>query len=265
MSSLTQLKENGQFVDKWMGLFHDNSFRCYKTILTFDENGKMNWSDPTEFFKNSVDSKGKKLNQTFLAKMAKLCEIEVIRSDNANGDTLCLIARCETRRMNSMMAFSYDEGETWTELKEVPSALCGDRHKAEYLQDGRLFIAFRSIERSKAKIRANGGGLSNFISEGWVAWVGTFDDLVNWYNGDKSAEGQYRIKLAHPYNSGQSAPAVSANRDTGYSGLVILKDGTIVTSTYGRFSADSDKTYIISKRLNITDVDALYEWVKANR
>ena len=150
-------------------------------------------------------------------------------------------------------------------MKEVPSALCGDRHKAEYLQDGRLFIAFRSIERSKAKIRTNGGGLSNFISEGWVAWVGTFDNLVDWYNGDKSAQGQYRIKLAHPYISGQNAPSVSANKDTGYSGLVILKDGTIVTSTYGRFSADSDKTYIISKRLNIADVDALYEWIQANR
>ena len=259
MSSLTHLKENGEFVDKWMGLFHDNSFRCYKTILTFDENGKMHWSDPQEFFKNSVNGSGKKIDQTFLAKMAKLCEIEVIRSEGGNGDALCLIARCETRRMNSMMSFSYDEGATWTELKEVPSALCGDRHKAEYLQDGRLFIVFRSIERDKAKIKANGGGLSHFISEGWVAWVGTFDDLVKWYNGDTTAEGEYRIKLAHAYNDGQTAPSVAANRDCGYSGLVILKDGTIVVSAYGRFSAESDKTYIISKHMNISDLDELYE------
>ena len=36
-----ELKENGEFVDKWMGLFHDYDFYNYKTILTFDENGKI--------------------------------------------------------------------------------------------------------------------------------------------------------------------------------------------------------------------------------
>lgn len=263
MSSLTRLKENGEFVDKWMGLFHDNRFRCYKTILTFDNDGKMHWSEPQEFFKNSVNGDGKSIDQRFFAKMTKLCEIEVIRSDNGSGDVLCAIARCETHRMNSMISFSYDEGETWTELKEVPAALCGERHKAEYLQDGRLFIVFRSIERDKTKIKNNGGKLSLYISEGWVAWVGTFDDLTSWYNGDTSAQGQYRIKLAHTYLDGQSGPSVSANKDTGYSGLVILKDGTAVISTYGRFSADSSNTYIVSKRLNINDVDMLYGIMQA--
>lgn len=263
MSSLTHLKEDGEYTDKWMGLFHDNSFRCYKTILTFDENGNMQWSDPQEFFKNSVDGDGKACDQTFLAKMAKLCEIEVIRSDGGNGDVLCLIARCETHRMNSMMSFSYDEGKTWTALKEVPSALDGDRHKAEYLQDGRLFITFRSIERDKAKKKANGAGTKHFFSEGWVAWVGTFEDLVEWYNGDRSSEGQYRIKLAHPYLQGQSETAVAANRDCGYAGLVVLRDGTIITASYGRFSADSDKTFIISKRININDVDRIYGMLTA--
>ena len=50
MSSLTQLKENGKFVDKWMGLFHDAEFYNYKTILTFDESGKMHWSKPEKYF-----------------------------------------------------------------------------------------------------------------------------------------------------------------------------------------------------------------------
>ena len=49
MSSLTRLKENGKFVDKWMGLFHDADFYNYKTILTFDENGNMQWSVPEIF------------------------------------------------------------------------------------------------------------------------------------------------------------------------------------------------------------------------
>ena len=46
MSSLTRLKENGEFVDKWMGLFHDSDFYNYKTILTFDEEGNIQWSEP---------------------------------------------------------------------------------------------------------------------------------------------------------------------------------------------------------------------------
>ena len=41
MASLTRLKENGEFVDKWMGFFHDSDFYNYKTILTFDENGNV--------------------------------------------------------------------------------------------------------------------------------------------------------------------------------------------------------------------------------
>ena len=38
MASLTRLKENGEFVDKWMGLFHDSEFYNYNSILNFDEN-----------------------------------------------------------------------------------------------------------------------------------------------------------------------------------------------------------------------------------
>lgn len=258
MSSLTRLKENGVFADKWMGLFHDDLFRCYKTILSFDTNGKMQWSEPEEFFKSSVDENGKATDQTFLAKMAKLCEIEVIRSDGGQGNALCLLARCETRRMNSMMAFSYDEGKTWTELKEVPASLVGDRHKAEYLNDGRLFITFRGLCRDTAKKKANGAGSKRFFCEGWIAWIGTFDDLVNWYKGDKTFEGQYRIKLAHPYEDGQKESATRANYDSAYAGLVILKDGTVALTSYGRYGANSDKTYIISKRINIADVDELY-------
>ena len=39
--------------------------------------------------------------------------------------------------------FSNDEGLTWTEPKELPAALTGDRHVAKYTKDGRLFISFR--------------------------------------------------------------------------------------------------------------------------
>ncbi len=257
MSSLTRLKENGRFVDKWMGLFHDDGFRCYKTVLTFDDSGNMQWSDPEELLKNSAVN-GKSADQRFFAKMAKLCEMEVIRSDGGSGDVLCILARCESHRMNSFMTFSFDEGRTWTQLKETPSSLDGHRHKAEYLKDGRLFITFRGIERNKAKLKANGIKHTNFFSSGWIAWVGTFDDLVKWYAGDCTAEGQYRVKLAHTYNAGQTEPCDNANGDTGYAGLVVLKDGTVITSSYGKFDAESGKTYIVSKRINMDDLDALW-------
>lgn len=46
MASLTRLKENGKFVDKWMGFFHDGDFYNYKTILSFTPDGRVQWSEP---------------------------------------------------------------------------------------------------------------------------------------------------------------------------------------------------------------------------
>ncbi len=242
MASLTQLKENGKFVDKWMGFFHDGDFYNYKTILTFDEDGNMQWSVPEKYFAEYREIEQK----------SNMCEVEVIRSDKGTGDELCLISRSNTKQMNSLISFSNDEGKTWSKPVEAPAALNGERHKAEYTSDGRLFITFRSIERGPA--------FNIWTSEGWIAWVGTYDDLKN------GTEGQYRIKLAHIYADGQTAPRYFAHRDTGYCGNVVLPDDTIVTSTYGHFSPNEKtedgtalKTYICSKRINLKDTDALLE------
>ncbi len=242
MASLTQLKENGKFVDKWMGFFHDSEFYNYKSILTFDENGNMQWSVPEKYFAEYREIEAK----------SHMCEVEVIRSENGKGDELCLISRSNTKQMNSLISFSTDEGKTWSEPKEAPAALNGERHKAEYTSDGRLFITFRSIERGPA--------FNIWTSEGWIAWVGTYDDLKN------GTEGDYRIKLAHIYEDGQHAPRYLAHRDTGYCGNVVLEDDTIVTSTYGHFNPSlrtedgaNLKTYICSKRINLNDTDELLE------
>ena len=95
--------------------------------------------------------------------------------------------------------------------------------------------------------------------------VGTYDDLK------KGKEGRYRIKLAHTYLEAQKAPELAANADTGYCGNVVLSDGTVVTSSYGIFSPEemkegtqktdkgkqSRRTYIVSKRIKLSDVDKL--------
>ncbi|MBQ3904047.1 MAG: exo-alpha-sialidase [Eubacterium sp.] len=250
MASLTRIKENGEFTDKWMGLFHDADFYNYKTILTFDENMQPHWSKPEKYFSEYRE----------IEKKAKMCEVEVIRSENGTGDELCLIARSNSKKMNSLISFSNDEGRTWSAPKEAPAALNGERHKADYTKDGRLFITFRSIERGKKARSAAGYKLFNtkkWLSEGWVAWVGSYDDLKN------GTEGQYRIKLAHTYLDGQTVPQYSANADTGYCGNVVLDNGTIVTSTYGKFSPDEKatdgglKTYIVSKRIDLNKTDEL--------
>lgn len=257
MASLTRLKENGEFVDKWMGLFHDSSFVNYKTILTFYENGDYNWSKPEPYLEQYRD----------IEVYAGVCEVECIRSEVGKGDELCLIARCNKKRNTSLLSFSADEGKTWSKPVEAPVSLNGERHKAEYTHDGRLFITFRSIERDRKRVKKMRklGGEKTWYSEGWVAWVGNYDDLKN------GTEGQYRIKIAHTYLPKQTQPSIVANADTGYCGNAVLSDGTIVTSSYGVFSPEEKecgtyttdkgrqkrKTFIVSKRIKLSDVEKL--------
>ena len=257
MASLTRLKENGEFVDKWMGIFHDSGFVNYKSILTFDENGNEIWSKPEPYLSQYRD----------IEVYAGICEVECVRSDRGMGDELCLIARCNKKRNTSLLIFSNDEGETWSKPVEAPVSLNGERHKAEWMPDGRLFITFRSIERNRKMVKKmrKDGGKKTWYSEGWIAWVGTYDDFKN------GNEGQYRIKIAHTYLDHQNVPSLSANADTGYCGNVVLNDGTIVTSSYGVFSPEEKeegkyktdkgrqkrKTFIVSKRIRLSDVEKL--------
>lgn len=246
MASLTRLKDdNGNWMDAWMGFFHDYDFYNYKTILTFDSEGNMHWSTPEKYFSNYRD----------IEKKSQMCEVEVIRSEGGQGDQLCLLTRSNAKNMNSLISFSNDEGKTWSEPKELPAALSGERHKAEWLNDGRLFITFRSIERDGAKWKKyKEKNSQKWYSEGWIAWVGTFDDLVN------SKEGQYRVKVAHTYLDKQKEPQVTANGDTGYCGNAVLPDGKVFTCSYGKFGekiGKDYKTYIVGKVIDVKLLDEL--------
>ena len=244
MASLTRLKENGKFVDKWMGFFHDADFYNYKTILSFTPDGRMRWSEPEKYFARHRD----------VEKRSNMCEVEVIRSGAGIGDELCLISRSNTKKENSLISFSRDEGRTWSDPVHAPAALNGERHKADYLRDGRLFITFRSIERDPEKVKKYSDN-GDWYSEGWTAWIGSYDDLKN------GTQGDYRIKLAHTYFDDQTSPQPAANADTAYCGNVVLGDGTVVTASYGKFgerNADGGyKTYIVSKRIDPKDTDEL--------
>ncbi len=107
-------------------------------------------------------------------------------------------------------------------------ALTGDRHTAVYGPDGRLFISFRDTT------------LDSPTKGDWVAWVGRYEDIV------EGREGQYRVRLMDNHRGA----------DCAYPGVLILPDGTIVTTTYGHWEAGK-KPYIMTVRLTLDELDAL--------
>lgn len=249
MSSLTQLKdENGNFIDKWMGTFHDDRyFITYRTYLTFDENGDMVWTEPVRLLGQNDECR-------LIERQNNFCEVEVLRSPD--GNELAAIFRVNNKRSFSYVTFSTDEGETWSEPQTVAAELTGERHKAEYdPATGKLVITMRSIYYTD-----NDPTRGNWYSLGWVAWIGDYEDLKHGAEG----KGDLVVKLAHTYNAGDTSipEDASANADTGYAGLVIYDDGLIVTTSYGTFSPADDPerggdTYIIAKRLTVSDVASL--------
>ena len=123
----------------YMAMFHDDGrffskggkhgktavFNLYKT---FSKDGGLTWSNPESIFARSD---------------VHLCEPGIIRSPD--GKQLCVLLRENSRRKNSFVIFSNDEGNTWTKPRELPAALTGDRHTGKYTADGRLFISFRDL------------------------------------------------------------------------------------------------------------------------
>ena len=200
----------------YMALFHDDGryltttkpakgtppkFIVYKIVSS---DGGLTWSKPTAIATHDV---------------AHLCEPGMVRSPD--GKQLAVLLRENARKFRSFIIFSNDEGATWTEPREVPAALTGDRHTCAYTKDGKLFITFRDQ-------------LKGSPSPGdWVAWVGTYDDLVS------GGEGLYRLRLMDN----------TKGADCAYPPVEVLPDGTIVTTTYGHWAA-GEMPYIVSVRLS---------------
>ncbi len=242
MASLTQLKENGKFVNKWMGLFHDHNFVNYKTILTFetDSDGNLvkdvygryiaNWSYPTPVFEAHREAE----------KLYGFCEVEVVREPSADvktlsGDRLVAIARCNNKVSYSYMMVSSDEGETWQTPQQLPIELCGDRHKAEYDPITKRFvISFRQL--CVFKVAEAFVDSPSWTSIGWVGWVGSFEQLVNCQSGDAV------IVLG-----------ATTNTDNGYAGTV-YKDGQFLMAGYGTFDKNY-ASYIMAVRFSIDGIE----------
>ena len=74
----------------------------------------------------------------------------------------------------------------------------------------------------------------------WVAWVGTYDDII------AGREGQYRVRLMDNHHKW----------DCAYPGVEVLPDGTLVTTTYGHW-AKGEPPYVVSVRLKLDELDRM--------
>ena len=155
-----------------------------------------------------------------------LCEPFCLRSPD--GGELCLLMRENRHKGCSMMCFSRDEGETWSDPTDTCWGLSGDRHEGIYLPDGRLFIAFRD--------RAIGSS----IYGQYVAWVGTYADLRAGKPGD------LRVHILE--HVGENA------WDTGYSGVELLPDGEILCTTYMHYRPSDKAHSVVSTRVRIEEL-----------
>ena len=262
MSSLTQMKdENGNLIDKWMGTYHDDrNFTVYKTFLTFNEEGQMEWSEPVRMLGQNGEWREYEEGGSALYLRGKIikdggnsfCETEIIRSPD--GNELAALFRVNAKSNYSYVTFSTDEGETWSEPQTVAPELTGERHKAEYDPiTGKLVITMRNISAGEDGLLAS----NHFRSRGWVAWIGDYEDLKHGADG----KGDMLVKLAHTYGTSGTEITEFANADTGYAGLIVLADGTVVTTSYGTFSPVGSelggKTYVMTKQFKIADLAAV--------
>jgi len=215
MSSVIRLSDG-----RYLAMFHDDgrffrqdgkSSNWMTLYKTFSRDGGLTWSYPEEIFKSDTIA---------------LCEPGVIRSPD--GRQLAVLLRENTRRHNSYIMFSDDEGKTWTAPEELPLALTGDRHTGRYAPDGRLLISFRDMAKNSPTFGD------------WIAWVGTYGDLIS------GAEGEYRVRLMDN----------KVSSDCAYPGVEVLEDGTFVLTTYGHW-IEEEEPFIVSVRLTLKELDSL--------
>jgi len=212
---LAMFHDDGRFIASKANRQEQRAMTLYQTRST---DGGLTWSAPESIWSSSE---------------VHLCEPGCIRSPD--GKQLAVLLRENSRRKNSHVIFSDDEGHTWSEPREVPLALTGDRHTGKYAPDGRLLISFRCKSP-----RALAGGRT--FEGDWVAWVGTYEDIVG------GSQGQYAVRLADN----------TKGTDTAYPGVEILPDGTFVTTTYGHWTK-GEQPYILSVRLKLDELDAMAE------
>ena len=203
---LAWFHDDGRYISKGAQPANPSIFRLYQVR---SEDGGLTWSQPRVLGSDSA---------------IHLCEPGAVRSPD--GRTLVLLLRENRRKLNSHFIVSTDEGATWSDPKELPLSLTGDRHTAKYARDGRLVISFRDTAKGSP------------TAGDWIAWVGEFSDLLS------GREGQYRIRLGDNQHAW----------DCAYPGVEVLSDGTVLATTYGHWEKGKSP-YIISVRFTLNEID----------
>jgi hypothetical protein len=150
-----------------------------------------------------------------------------------------MLLRENSRKYHSLYSVSDDDAKTWSEPRELPAALTGDRPVVRYAPDGRLVVAMRDMAKTSPTFGH------------YVAWVGRYEDIV------QRREGQYRIKLLHNAARTENDVPGKGNTDCGYSDLEMLTDGTIVATTYIKYQPGPEKNSVVSTRFKLEETDAL--------
>jgi len=154
--------------------------------------------------------------------------------ESEDGETLVMLLRNHNQG-RGQFSVSRDAGETWTEADWLPLSLTGHRPNVKRAPDGRLVVVMRDTARDFEE-----GKRRNPTAGQFVAWVGTFEDIL------KGRDGQYRVKLLHNY----------AGSDTGYSGLEVLPDGTFVATTYVKYKQGLEKHSVVATRFRLQELDS---------
>ena len=138
---------------------------------------------------------------------------------------ICCLMRDNKHKGRSLMMFSSDHGESWSEPVDTPWGLTGDRHWGTYTPDGRLVIVFRDW------------AINSPFRSHFVGWVGTYDDIK------QGKPGQFRVKLLRSH----------AAFDCGYPGIQCLPDGTIFALTYIKYDDGPNKHSVVGTRFKLTE------------
>lgn len=230
MASLIQLRDpkTGEPIQKWMGVYHDFDYVNYKTYLTFDEDGREQWTEPVPYL-----SEHREIEKTY-----QMCEIGMFRSPD--GRTIVGLARSQSHNKPSTLIMSTDEGETWSEPIDLPGSLAGERHKALYDPvSGKLLITFREIQFDLDYDNKFEGG-NDWICNSWGMWVGSYEDLIAQRDGD------YRFRLSEDWTRNRY------KGDCGYTGMTVDENGLFVMDSYGhwdRKASDSMNPYNVKQDL----------------
>lgn len=156
-----------------------------------------------------------------------------------DGRELACLMHQQNDRGPSLVAFSQDEGRTWTAPRETAWGLSGRRHAAVTLPDGRLFVTMEDKAPWPQSFREAGIP----VGGGLFAWVGTYQDLR------QGRPGQGRLRLLSHMTSQAPSP-----------GLHLLADGTIVAVTRRTPLASGPRpTEIVSLRISPKAIDEALE------